>query len=128
METALAGSHLLVAAGRKGSVEGLGLDAAGVAHSSKGIQVDTRLRSSNTRTYAIGDVAVVDGLGGFQFTHLAGYHSGIVVPTALFTLPARADHRALPRLAFPDPYLSPAALTERMDERLGGTECVRTCR
>src|SRR3546814_3888592 len=79
MTTTLTGSHLLVAAGRKASVEGLGLDAAGVAHSSKGIQVDTRLRSSNRRIYAIGDVAVVDGLGGFQFTHLAGYHAGIVV-------------------------------------------------
>src|SRR3546814_374290 len=98
METALAGSHLLVAAGRKGSVEGLGLDAAGVAHSSKGIQVDTRLRSSNRRIYAIGDVAVVDGLGGFQFTHLAGYHAGIDVRNALFKLPARVDYRALPRV------------------------------
>src|SRR3546814_6389998 len=93
-------------------VEGLGLDAAGFAQSSKGIQVDTRLRSSNRRIYAIGDVAVVDGLGGFQFTHLAGYHAGIVVRNALFKLPARVDYRALPRVTFTDPEIAHVGLTE----------------
>src|SRR3546814_13799629 len=100
MTTTLTGSHLLVAAGRKASVEGLGLDAAGVAHSSKGIQVDTRPRSSNRRIYAIGDVAVVDGLGGFQFTPLAGSPAGNLVRNTLFKLPARVDYLALPRVTF----------------------------
>src|SRR3546814_956572 len=116
MTTTRTGSHLLGAAGRKASVEGLGLDAAVVAHSSKGIQVDTRLRSSNRRIYAIGDVAVVDGLGGFQFTHLAGYHAGIVVRNALFKLPARVDYRALPRVTFTDPEIAHVGLTETRSE------------
>src|SRR3546814_21093014 len=88
-----------------------------VAHSSKGIQVDTRLRSSNRRIDAIGDVAVVDGLGGFQFTHLAGYHAGIVVRNALFKLPARVDYRALPRVTF----------TDSSEERPAGEASVSAC-
>src|SRR3546814_20768824 len=41
--TTISGSHLLVAAGRRANVEGLGLDAAGVVHSPRGIAVDARL-------------------------------------------------------------------------------------
>jgi pyruvate/2-oxoglutarate dehydrogenase complex dihydrolipoamide dehydrogenase (E3) component len=64
----LAGTHLLVAAGRNANVEELGLDAAGIAHDQKGIKVDARLRTTNTRVFAIGDVA-----GGWQLTHLVSY-------------------------------------------------------
>ena len=75
---ALACSHILVATGRAPTVGGLGLEAAGVAYSGKGIPVDRRLRTSNRKIYAIGDVT-----GGYQFTHQAGYHAGIVVQNAL---------------------------------------------
>jgi pyruvate/2-oxoglutarate dehydrogenase complex dihydrolipoamide dehydrogenase (E3) component len=80
----ITGSHLLVAAGRRPNVDGLGLEAAGIAYSDKGIEVDRRLRTSNRKVFAIGDVA-----GGPQFTHAAGYHAGIVVRNALFRLPAK---------------------------------------
>jgi pyruvate/2-oxoglutarate dehydrogenase complex dihydrolipoamide dehydrogenase (E3) component len=48
----IVGSHVLVAAGRKANVEDLGLEAAGVAYSPKGIEVDARLRSTNKRVFA----------------------------------------------------------------------------
>src|SRR6185369_6106924 len=48
----LEGSHLLVAAGRKPRVADLGLEAAGIAFSAKGVQVDARLRTTNRRVYA----------------------------------------------------------------------------
>jgi len=112
LTTTLGGSHLLVAVGRRANVEGLGLDAAGVAHSPKGIAVDARLRSSNKRIFAVGDVAVVDGLGGYQFTHLAGYHAGIVIRNALFHLPAKVDYLALPWVTFTDPEIAHVGLTE----------------
>src|SRR3546814_17163306 len=89
--------------------------------------VDTRLRSSNRRIYAIGDVAVVDGLGCFKFTHLAGYHAGIVVRNALFKLPARVDYRALPRVTFTDPELAHVGPTRSAARRVGN-KCVSTCR
>ena len=103
----IAGSHLLVAAGRQPNIEDLGLEVAGVAFTRKGITVDRGLRSSNRRIYAIGDVA-----GGPQFTHIAGYHAGIVVRNALFRLPAKADHSTIPWVTFTDPELAHVGLTE----------------
>ena len=103
----LHGTHLLVAAGREATVDGLGLEAAGVATDAKGIKVDARLRTTNARVFAIGDVA-----GGPQFTHAAGYQAGIVIRNALFRLPARASTRALPHATFTDPELAAVGLSE----------------
>jgi pyruvate/2-oxoglutarate dehydrogenase complex dihydrolipoamide dehydrogenase (E3) component len=101
------GSHLLVAAGRKPNTAGLGLEAAGIAFTARGITVDQRLRSSNRRVFAIGDVS-----GGPQFTHIAGYHAGIVIRNALFGLPAKVDYAALPWVTYADPELAHVGLTE----------------
>jgi pyruvate/2-oxoglutarate dehydrogenase complex dihydrolipoamide dehydrogenase (E3) component len=110
------GSHLLVAAGRQVNVEGLGLKAAGVAYSQSGIEVDARLRTSNKRIFAIGDVA-----GGLQFTHVAGYHAGIVIRNALFRLPAKASNDFVPWVTFTDPEIAHIGLTEEQaKERHGG--------
>jgi pyruvate/2-oxoglutarate dehydrogenase complex dihydrolipoamide dehydrogenase (E3) component len=103
----LEGSHLLVAAGRRPRVRDLGLESAGILHSDKGIQVDARLRTTNRRIYAVGDV-----VGGPQFTHLAAYHAGIVIRNALFRLPAKADLSALPWVTFTDPELAHVGLSE----------------
>ncbi|HSS63648.1 MAG TPA: FAD-dependent oxidoreductase, partial [Gammaproteobacteria bacterium] len=83
----LEGTHLLVATGRQPNVEDIGLEAGGIRYSPRGIEVDARLRTSNRRAFAIGDVA-----GGHQFTHVAGYHAGIVIRNALLRIPAKARH------------------------------------
>lgn len=103
----LAGSHLLVAAGRKANVEGLDLDKAGVCLTPRGIEVDARLRTTNPKIFAVGDVA-----GGPQFTHWAGYQAGIVLRNALFRLPAKVNERVLPWVTFTDPELAQVGLTE----------------
>ena len=103
----VSGSHLLIAVGRKAVVDGLGLEAAGIKYSPKGIGVDAGLRTSNRKVYAIGDCA-----GGLQFTHVAGYHAGIIIRSALFRLPAKADHRAVPWVTYTDPELAQVGLTE----------------
>jgi pyruvate/2-oxoglutarate dehydrogenase complex dihydrolipoamide dehydrogenase (E3) component len=105
--TQIKGSHLLMAVGRKVALEGLNLDAAGVAHTPRGVTVDARLRSTNRRIYAVGDAA-----GGLQFTHVAGWHAGIVIRQAVLGLPAKADPRAIPRVTFTDPELAQVGLTE----------------
>jgi pyruvate/2-oxoglutarate dehydrogenase complex dihydrolipoamide dehydrogenase (E3) component len=97
----VSGTHLLVAAGRRANVSTLGLVEAGIEHGPTGIRVDARLRTTNKRVFAIGDVA-----GGPQFTHVAGYHAGIVIRNALFNLPAKADHRAVPWVTYTDPELA----------------------
>ena len=75
----IVGSHLLVAAGRVPNLDGLNLEAGGVAFDKRGIKVDGGLRSiSNRSVYAAGDVA-----GGLQFTHVAGYHAGLIIRLSL---------------------------------------------
>jgi pyruvate/2-oxoglutarate dehydrogenase complex dihydrolipoamide dehydrogenase (E3) component len=106
--SAVAGTHLLIAAGRKVAVEDLGLEAADVAFDARGVTVDARLRSvTNRRVYAVGDAAE-----GPQFTHLAGYHAGIVVRQAVLGLPAKASLRAMPRATYTEPELAQVGLTE----------------
>jgi pyruvate/2-oxoglutarate dehydrogenase complex dihydrolipoamide dehydrogenase (E3) component len=106
-EETVSAARLLVAAGRKPNVEGLGLEEAGIAHGRGGIEVDSRLRSSDRKVFAIGDVA-----GGPQFTHVAGYHAGVVIKNALFRLPARAKHDAVPWVTYTEPELAHVGLTE----------------
>ncbi|WP_353473208.1 FAD-dependent oxidoreductase [Salipiger sp. H15] len=103
----LTGSHLLVAAGRRPNTEGLGLAEAGIETTKTGIRVDAGLRTTNRRVYAIGDAA-----GGLQFTHLAGYHAGIVLRSALFGLPAKASTEHVPRATYTRPELAHVGLTE----------------
>ncbi len=104
--TSVTGSHLLVAVGRKANTD-LGLEAAGVAVDRGIITVDHRLRTSNRRIFAIGDVA-----GRLQFTHVAAYHAGIVIRQALFGLKASASTRAVPWVTYTDPELAQVGLTE----------------
>jgi pyruvate/2-oxoglutarate dehydrogenase complex dihydrolipoamide dehydrogenase (E3) component len=106
-ESAIEGSHLLIATGRKSNVENLGLEAAGIRFDHRGIEVDSRLRTSNRRVYAAGDVA-----GSYQFTHLANYHAGIVLRNALFRLPARSDLRTLSWATYTDPELVQVGMSE----------------
>ena len=116
----LAGSHLLVAAGRRPAVTGLGLEAAGVVHSPQGIRIDARLKTSNPRIYAIGDIA-----GGPQFTHLGGYQAGIVLRSALFRLPARQNLAALPWVTFTEPELAHVGLSEAAARARGPIRILR---
>ncbi len=102
----VAGSHLLVATGRRVDLSALDPAAGGVAVTDKGVTVGPGLRSvSNRRVYAVGDAA-----GQGQFTHLAGYHAGIVVRQAVLGLPARAT-APVPRVTYTDPEVAQLGLT-----------------
>lgn len=101
------GSHLLVAAGRKPNIDGLGLDAAGIRHDRRGITVSNGLVTSNPKVFAIGDVT-----GGLQFTHVANYHAGVVIRRALFRLPAKVDETVLPWVTYTEPELAHVGATE----------------
>jgi pyruvate/2-oxoglutarate dehydrogenase complex dihydrolipoamide dehydrogenase (E3) component len=116
-EKDIQGSHLLVAAGRRANVGGLGLEQAGIEFTSKGISVDARLRTTNKRIFAVGDVT-----GGHQFTHVAGYQGGIVLRNALFwILPGKAKQDAIPWVNYTDPELAHVGLTDvQAKEKFGG--------
>ncbi|MCG8493149.1 MAG: FAD-dependent oxidoreductase [Sneathiellales bacterium] len=111
----LTGTHLLVAAGRKPNLDRLNLEAAGVDYTKGGISVDDRLRTSNKKVFAIGDAA-----GSYQFTHVAGYHAGIVIRNALFRMPAKVNYSGLPWVTYTDPEIANVGLTEQQArERFG---------
>lgn len=103
----VSGSHLLVAVGRKPNLDRLNLDAAGVETTPRGIRTDDRLRSTNRRVYAVGDIA-----GGLQFTHVASYHAGVVIRSLLFGLPSKARTDHIPRVTYTDPELAEVGLSE----------------
>jgi len=96
-----------LAVGRKVNIEKLKLDAASIVHHRGGIKVDASLRTSNRRVYAIGDVA-----GGLQFTHVAGYHAGVIIRSILFGLPSKAKVNHVPWSTYTDPELAQVGLTE----------------
>jgi len=110
------GSHLLVAVGRRPTLDGLGLETAGIAYTPGGVTVDARLRTTNRKVFAIGDAA-----GGYQFTHVAGYHAGVVIKNALFRIPAKVDNRAVPWVTYTDPELAHVGLDERGAKASAGT-------
>ncbi len=100
------GTHLLVAAGTRPNIDKLNLKAANITYDARGIRTDNRLRSSNQRVFAIGDVA-----GRHQFTHVAGYHAGIVIRNILFKLPTKLRDNAIPWVTYTDPELAQTGLT-----------------
>jgi pyruvate/2-oxoglutarate dehydrogenase complex dihydrolipoamide dehydrogenase (E3) component len=106
-EESIAGTHLLLATGRRANTEGLGLDVGGIRQDRAGIVVNKGLKTTNRRVYAIGDVA-----GGAQFTHLANHQAGLVIRNALFRLPVRVNEHIVPRVTFTDPELGHVGLTE----------------
>ncbi|MCF2905632.1 FAD-dependent oxidoreductase [Octadecabacter sp. CECT 8868] len=112
------GSHLLMAVGRKVNVENLDLDKADVKWGRGGVEVGANLRSvTNKKVYAVGDVA-----GGLQFTHVAGYHAGVVIKSMLFGLPSkqRTDH--IPWATYTDPELAQVGLTEAQAQEKFGSK------
>jgi len=104
--TVINASHLLVAAGRRPVIEGLNLPTAGIKFGKTGIVTDRRLRTSNKRIYAIGDVT-----GRQQFTHMASYHASICLRNILFKYPAKIDETAVPWVTYCDPELAHVGLT-----------------
>lgn len=114
-EETVVGSHILVALGREPTLDGLGLDAAGVVHTKKGLTLDARLRTSRRHIFGAGDVT-----GAHLFTHAAGYEAGVVVANAVFRLPRRVDYRHLPRCVYTEPQLAVVGATEA-EARAAGT-------
>ncbi|MGH6848016.1 MAG: dihydrolipoyl dehydrogenase family protein [Methylocella sp.] len=106
-EKPVAGSHILVAAGRAPAVEGLGLAAAKVRYNESGIETDASLATSNRRVHAIGAVVRSGRQGGS-----AEQHAGLVLRTVL-GLPGHRSHRQVAaRLILTSPAMATAGLPE----------------
>lgn len=116
----IAGSHLLIAVGRRPNLESLDLAAGNVQATPAGIATDRGLRSAtNRRVFAVGDIADPRRIGPRAFTHVGSYHAGIVIRRAVFRLPARLDYAALPRVIYTSPELAQVGLTEAEAQSAG---------
>lgn len=99
--------EVLVGVGRAPNVEGLGLEAAGVSFDRTGVQVDLRLRTTQRRIYAAGDVCTP-----FKFTHTADAMARIVIQNALFLGRKRTSALTVPWCTFTDPEIAHVGLNE----------------
>lgn len=102
------GDLLLVATGRAPLVHNLGLEAAGVRYSGKGIPVNRNLQTNVRHIYAAGDV-----IGGPQYSHLAGWQGFQAVRNALLPGNNAGMTDAMPRITFTVPEVAQIGLTER---------------
>lgn len=101
-------SEILIGVGRAPNVEGIGLEKAGVKYDrSTGIQVDERLRTSNQRIYAVGDVAMK-----YKFTHVAGATARLVIQNALFGGRKKHSGLLIPWCTYTQPEIAHVGLYE----------------
>jgi len=103
----LSGDALLLAVGRRARLSGLELEQAGVDYGPNGIEVNRNLRTSQRHIYAAGDC-----LGGFQFTHYAGWQGFMAVRNALLPGSTRAVLDRVPWTTFTEPEVAHVGLTE----------------
>jgi pyruvate/2-oxoglutarate dehydrogenase complex dihydrolipoamide dehydrogenase (E3) component len=101
--------EILVAVGRAPNVGGLDLERAGVEYDPRaGVRVDDRLRTTNPRIFAAGDVC-----SAHKFTHNSDAQARIVIQNALFLGRARASALIVPRCTYTDPEIAHVGLSER---------------
>jgi pyruvate/2-oxoglutarate dehydrogenase complex dihydrolipoamide dehydrogenase (E3) component len=93
---------ILSAAGRVPNIEGLNLEAAGVDYTRDGVTVDDRLRTSNPRIYAAGDVC-----SKHKFTHAADATARLALRNALFFGRGKMSQLLMPWVTYTDPEVAP---------------------
>jgi pyruvate/2-oxoglutarate dehydrogenase complex dihydrolipoamide dehydrogenase (E3) component len=94
--------RLLVAVGRQPRTTGLGLDTVAVELDERGfVVVDDRLRTSNRRIWAAGDLT-----GHPQFTHVAGVHGSLAAGNAVLGVRRSAETSAVPRVTYTHPEVA----------------------
>jgi len=106
--------QLLVAVGRAPNVEGLNLDAVDVAYDKKGVKVDDRMRTTNPRIFAAGDIC-----SPYQFTHAADFMARIVIQNALFKGRVKSSSLTIPWCTYTTPEIAHVGLYEREAKERG---------
>lgn len=106
--------RMLVAAGRRTDLAKLGVAAAGLDESARGIEVDERMRAAS-KLWAVGDIT-----GKGAFTHMSMYQARIAAADILGEDDAEvADYRAVPRVTFTDPEIGSVGLSEAAARQQG---------
>ena len=106
------GTQLLVLPDTRPTTEELDLKKAGIGFDENGIKVSDRMRTTNRKVYAIGDVT-----GGQQSIHAAARQAEIVLDAILGKGTAQAHELLLPRVIATEPALASVGLTETVARR-----------
>ncbi len=106
-ESSVTVDEIFVGTGRVPNVEGLGLDSAGIGYGPEGVQVDDRLRTTNKRVFAAGDVCLK-----YKFTHAADASARLVIRNALFFGRGKVSSLTVPWSTYTDPELARVGLSE----------------
>jgi pyruvate/2-oxoglutarate dehydrogenase complex dihydrolipoamide dehydrogenase (E3) component len=112
----LAYDALLVAAGRRVNVDGMGLEVAGVRFCPSGVEADDQLRTTNPAVYAAGDVARPE-----KFTHAAIATAKLAVANALDGAEQRVSDLVIPHCTYTDPEVAQVGITPPVAEKQGIT-------
>lgn len=121
-ETVLEADMAFNCTGRTAAIDGLGLDAAGVAYGPGGIAVNSRMQSvSNPHIYAVGDVADQ----GPALTPVATIQGQVAAANILHPASAEVDYTGIPSVCFTLPPLARAGLLEAEAASLGLNFTVR---
>ena len=105
---------ILVAVGRRPRIDGLGLEAIGIATDDQGfIRVDDQRRTSVASIYAIGDVA-----GQPMLAHKASHEGRVAVEVIAGQKSAYAP-LAIPAVVFTDPEIAWVGMTEAEAKKKG---------
>ncbi|MBI4523340.1 MAG: FAD-containing oxidoreductase [Deltaproteobacteria bacterium] len=106
--------EILIGVGRKPNLEGLGLETAGVQYTAQGVTVDERLRTSNPRIYAAGDIC-----SRYKFTHAADAMARIVIANALFFARRKVADLVIPWCTYTDPEIAHVGYYEKTARSAG---------
>ena len=98
---------LLVAVGRGSGVGGLNPEAAGIEQTPKGVKTNTKLRTTNPRVYAAGDIA-----GPYAFSHMAEYQGVLAAMNAILPFKQNGSYRHVAWTTFTEPEIAAAGLSE----------------
>lgn len=109
--------EVFVASGRRGNVENLGLEAAGVKTERSYVVVNKYLETTAARVWACGDVH-----GALQFTHVAAYEAVKLVRNILFPGKSAVDYDHVPWGLYTDPEIGHIGMTEPEARRVIGDD------
>jgi pyruvate/2-oxoglutarate dehydrogenase complex dihydrolipoamide dehydrogenase (E3) component len=111
--------EILAGAGRAPNVEGLNLEAVGVAFDAqKGVKVNDYLQTTNPKIYAAGDICM-----DWKFTHAADSAARIVIKNTLFSPfglgRSKLSDLTMPWVTYTDPEIAHVGLSEADAQKQG---------
>jgi pyruvate/2-oxoglutarate dehydrogenase complex dihydrolipoamide dehydrogenase (E3) component len=99
--------EIFVATGRRGNIENLGLEKAGVKTERSYVVANKYLETTAPRIWACGDVH-----GKLQFTHAAAYEAVKLVRNILFPGKSAVNYDDVPWAVYTDPEVGHIGMTE----------------